>query len=484
MSPRTGKTKVAVDYASILHQAGKVHRILVVCPLSVFSVWEDEIDGNCPAPWRIFTMDKEARKAGEWPSQLGRSNFHTLDWVLLNYDAFSTPGRKTNRGRRSKKVGGRFDVKKAILGWRPDLIILDESHRIKSVSAKKSTMLHTLGKHAKYRVIMTGTAVTKKKRIFDVYSQWKFLNPERFEEFTFGEFKREVALFTDRNGYPQWLKNRPKKVDWLRKQIHRDSFAITRDECFDLPPRTDQTIHVELEDSAPVYDQMAEDMVAKLRNGEISTASLKIVQTLRLAQITSGLAKTEHSDSHPNGRLIRVGREKLDTLESLLSDLFEAEEKVVIAARFVADIGSIVRLCERLGVPAYELHGAIPRRDREVNRKTFQQQPGPSAFIMQPQAGSLGIELGTASTMIWYSLTSSFVDFTQANDRIALSNRSTTFMYLIARGTVDEIMYENLQEDGDVAKTITDSPERLLRDFKVTRLGSESRETMKNYLTN
>jgi hypothetical protein len=39
-------------------------------------------------------------------------------------------------------------------------------------------------------------------------------------------------------------------------------------------------------------------------------------------------------------------------------------------------------------------------------------------------------------------------------------------MYLIARGTVDQVMYDSLQEDGDLAKAVTDSPDRLLRNFK------------------
>jgi hypothetical protein len=39
-------------------------------------------------------------------------------------------------------------------------------------------------------------------------------------------------------------------------------------------------------------------------------------------------------------------------------------------------------------------------------------------------------------------------------------------MYLLCRGTVDELMYDTLQEDGDLARAVTDSPDKLLRDFK------------------
>ncbi len=104
--------------------------------------------------------------------------------------------------------------------------------------------------------------------------------------------------------------------------------------------------------------------------------------------------------------------------------------------------------------------------EREDQWRTFQTVAGPACMTMQPAAGGLGIDLSSAATMIWYSLTNSYVDFTQSEDRIALSRRSTTFMYLLARGTIDELRYEANLEDGDVAKAVVASPERLLRSFK------------------
>ncbi len=84
-------------------------------------------------------------------------------------------------------------------------------------------------------------------------------------------------------------------------------------------------------------------------------------------------------------------------------------------------------------------------------------------MIIQPQAASLGIDLSTASHMVWFSLTSSWVDYTQACDRIALSRNSTTFTYLLAQGTVDEVIYEALQSDGKVSAQILKKPSTLLR---------------------
>lgn len=463
MAPRTGKTKTLIDYAGVLYSAGKVSRVLIFCPLGVVGVWEDQIAEHCPHPYRIVPWDKDSRKRG---AELPRFGKATLDFVIINYDALSTPGAVIERDeygnvRRSKRRGGRFDIFKALARWQPHLIALDESHRIKSGTAVKSRMLHKLGKVAEYRVIMTGTVVTKKKRIFDIWSQWKFLNPSRFD-MPFGQFKSTYGVWTTRHGFPQWLRNI--NEDGLHAEIHEDAFAISREECYDLPPRRNQVIPVELEESIPYYDQMAKEMVAKIHTGEITTASIALVQSLRLRQITSGIAKTEPTPDYPEGRLVRVGQEKLRALRDILSDLFEAEEKVVIGAQFVGDIAAISRMCEELKVPAYVVRGGVKRRDRDKAIQDFRRKPGPQCFIAQPQAAAEGIDLSTASVCIWFSMTPSYVSFTQFEDRIALSPVGTVYMYLIASNTVDELLYETLQGDGDVAKAIMAAPERILRE--------------------
>lgn len=464
MAPRTGKTKVMIDYVSIQYLKGRANRVIIFSPLSVIGVWEDQIKEHCPYPSRIIVWDKDARKKGVTLPGYGKD---VIDWVLINYDALSTPGAVVKTDEygnkiRSRRRGGRYDIIKAIQKWQPHIIGLDESHRIKSPSAVKSRALHRLGKIAEYRVIMTGTVVTKKKRIFDIYSQWKFLYPERFGHMTFSEFKAEYGVWRDMGGWSKWIRNQHE--DDLHSQIHQDAFAISREECFDLPPRRHQIIPVELEDSAPYYDQMAKDMVARIHTGEISTASIALVQSLRLRQITSGLAKTDPTPEYPEGRLLRVGQEKLNAMREILSDLFEADEKVVVGALFKGDLIAIERLCEELKVPSFIIKGGVKRRDRDRAIQTFRKHEGPACFIAQPQAAAEGIDLSTASICIWFSLTPSYVSFTQFEDRIALSQRSTMFMYLIAKDTVDELLYETLLEDGDVAKAIMASPDRLLRE--------------------
>ena len=66
----------------------------------------------------------------------------------------------------------------AFLNWKPDFIIADKSHKIKTHNISASKVMHHLGYRAKYRMILTGTVITNKA--IDVFSQYKFADPQIF----------------------------------------------------------------------------------------------------------------------------------------------------------------------------------------------------------------------------------------------------------------------------------------------------------------
>lgn len=457
MEPRTGKTKTTIDYLSILAMQKKIDRVLIVCPQQVMGVWAREFGLHSPVRVHLTVWDANARRESV-PPQPNPMMPYDL-WVLItNYEAFSTPGRKTKSGRRSK-ASGRGRVRTLLKKWGDSgsaAAVLDESHKIKNPSGKAAGMIVSLRPLFKYRVLLTGTPITKAKRAHDIYMQWRFLNPSRFQDLpTAKEFREHYGTWIHRNGYPQWV--RGKNLNELRRRIAADSFIVKREDCFDLPPRDEQIIKIPLKASAKAYDEMAEQMITELESGNIAEASIKIVQSLRLSQITGGCVNTTEGVSE------RIGFEKLDVLEDLLNEIADHDERVVIAARYRPDIRAIVALAKHLKLPTFELHGGMKRLERDRHISEFQSQEDAAVFVIQPAAGSLGIDLSAASRMVWYSLPTSWVDYTQTCDRIALSRVSTTFTYLIAKGTIDEILLESLQTDGDVAGAILSDPSRLRR---------------------
>src|SRR5690606_14482369 len=118
----------------------------------------------------------------------------------------------------------------------------------------------------------------------------------------------------------------------------------------------------------------------------------RLVQQLRLQQITSGITKTVPSQAHPNGRLAIVGAEKLRAIENRLEDLMEADEKVVIGALFKADIYRLQQMIQtKLKVPCFTIQGGMKNEDRERAWKDFPKVKGGAIFIGQPAAAGEAI---------------------------------------------------------------------------------------------
>jgi SNF2 family DNA or RNA helicase len=474
MEPRTGKSKTTVDLASIWAKTGEIDRVIIICPNRIIGTWVREFQTHCPSTFKITIWDKDARKLGLPPV----SGLYDLEVVITNFEAFATPGKKTKSNRESK-TSGRWKVRNDLFKWMnggKTLCVVDESHKIKSPSGKASNMIVNMGPRFHKRLILTGTPVTKAKRVFDIYMQWKFLNPERFDDVPkVADFKAHYGRWQDvpvakatadnprPRSFPKFVG--PRNLKELRTRMAQDAVIVRREDCFDLPPREDIVIPVELKGSLKTYKQMAEDMIAILEDGDVTEAQIKLVQQLRLTQITSGFVPNEF------GEIKRIGFEKSDVLNDLLEDLFDKDQKVVVAARWKPDLDLIEEMGRHLGFEVYSIRGKVKRADSDANIIKFRDTPNAALMVIQPAAASMGIDLSQASTMVWYSHTNSWVDFTQACDRIALSRTSTTFYHLVATNSVDEILMDTLANDGDVAKEIMKKPRTLLTGKKLNTDG-------------
>lgn len=477
MEPRTGKTKTTIDWLSCLNQLGWIDRVIIVAPNRILGTWVNEFHAHCPRIFHITVWDMKGRSTPPPPV----SGTHQLHVILVNYQAFSTPGRLT-KSRRESKASGRWKARRQLLAWAKPLdtaaFVIDESHGIKSPSGKASNMIVNLGVQFPYRLILTGTPITKAKRAYDIYMQWQFLNPKRFKDLpTLAEFKAHYGRWVDieipdrRKGpggtrkFPKYIG--PKNFEELQSRIRKDAVVVRREDCFDLPPREDIIRYVDLKASRPVYDQMAKEMIALLENGEISEASIQLVQQLRLTQISSGFVVTD------TGQTRRIGFEKADALEEILVDEFEKDQKVVVAARWKADLDLIEEMAANIGFQVRSIRGGVKRADSDAAIQFFKSTDEPTVMVVQPAAAGYGIDLSSAAHMIWYSHTTSWVDFSQCCDRIALSRNSTTFTHLVARHTADELLIEVLANDGDIGKAILRNPNKLLTGMDL-HVGSDS----------
>jgi SNF2 family DNA or RNA helicase len=437
MEPRTGKTKTVIDWAGIIRSlpGSDLDVVVVFAPAPILGVWEQELKVHCSVPYDVLVWDSKKRSKKAVPTPGDK-----LLWVIVNYEALSAGGRITESGNESVKAGRGWvkNTLKKLCERHSVALVLDESHRIKSCSSKAANALFTIGSKASYRVIMSGTPITKHNRPDDIYSQWKFLNPNRFIDVpTKTDFMRRYANeVVGGYGYARF-KGVRNEVE-LRERMMEDAFTVTRDECFDLPKRTVESIPVELSDKTKeAYDAIEKDGV----HGDVAATHV-LSRLTELTKITGGHTGEDWSS---------VGHEKIDSLSIIIRDHMDEGTPLVVAARYRAEITRIQVLCKSLRVPYMTIQGGSDTSD-ELDR--WRSADGCRVMILQPQSGSLGIDLREADHLVWYSLVYQWTDYSQTCDRIALCERPTTITHLLAQDTVDWDIARILQEDGDVVGTI------------------------------
>lgn len=480
MEPRTGKTWVAINWMCIeaLKVENPVKKWVVVAPKRVIGVWKEQIGQHAG------TIDgrKLSIQIQDWHADARRMApprrphpSRDLSIVLVNYDAFAGENAQRNVARLLAWMGTSVPTPTASQQKRlkrrrsmparvkapaePCGMVLDESHYIKNPSGRWAQMIVSLQPMFERRMIMTGTPVTGAERIADLRMQWKFLNPSRFADIdTDAEFRDYYARWEDKGGWKKFIMFRPFGFEDIKKRIARDSYAISRAECFDIPDPEPRNVYVTLNEAErKAYSELAKQMITEIEGGVI-TASTAAVKSLRLSQIAAGVGRLYGSET-----LVRLGRSKLDALEELLEESFENGEKVVVACRFREDIRAILEIMEKRWkrIPAYRLDGTTDAGVMHRNLARFRDEPGPQIHVIQPKAGGVGIDLSTAARFIWYTLDLSWTNYRQCTDRVAL-NPHCDIVHILAQKTVDGRHLRALQGDGEIGKWILEHPIEVL----------------------
>lgn len=418
----------------------------MVAPLSILGVWAEEFEKYAAFPYGLAVLSgSSARKR----DTLRQMNGEALQVAVVNYESA-------------------WRMEQDLAAWRPDLIIADEGHKIKTHNIAASKAMHRLGARAGYRLLLTGTPVTNKA--IDVFSPYKFLNPAVFGQ-SFYAFR---SRYFDMTGYGNHTPVLKKSMEAeLTGKLHSIAYRATKAECLDLPDTVDVIRQVDLEPAAlRLYRGLVKESYAELSGGKEVTAPNILARLLRLSQLTGGfLGGGDASVVEP------VSAAKLAALEDILDGAAAEGKKLVIIARFLPEIRAICKLLDRRGLGYACITGAVKDRDEEVSR--FQTDPAVMAFVGQIATAGLGITLTAASTMVFYSLDYSMSNFEQAKARIhRVGQRNLcTYLYLVARGTVDEKVLAALKSKADLAKTLVDDYRSGKNPFAV-----EEELCQKNYL--
>jgi len=439
MEMGTGKSKVLVDNMAMLYDKGKINGALIIAPKGVYTNWFSQeipihLASHIKPKMVLWTASTSKTKEKEYQT-LFETGFD-LHVLIMNVEAFST------------KKGVEFAYK--FLRSHKTIMAVDESTTIKNPSAKRTKAILTLGKHAKYRRILTGSPVTKSP--LDLYSQCAFLNEDLLDHGSFYSFRNRYAHMIERNfgGRRVQIVGSYQRLDELEDILKKFSYRVQKSECLDLPKKIFINRTVELtKEQNEAYATMKSAALASLK-GKMATAPHVLTQLMRLHQITCGHLKSD------DGTITNFKHKRI---EELIDVMDEMEGKVIIWANYVHDINEITKALENeYGEGSVvQYYGKVSSEDRQKAIKEFQDPNSPvKYFIGNTQTGGYGITLTAASNVIYYSNSYDLEKRLQSEDRAHRigQHKPVTYVDLIAEKTVDEKIIKALRKKINIATTV------------------------------
>lgn len=433
-----GKTLTTIAVAGALYNLGKIDRVLVVAPTSVCSVWPHDLNQFATFPWEARVLLGDKKKRLKALNELENWPFKALRIAVINYESTHREG-----------------IFEALAAYKPDLIVCDESQRIKNPSAAQSKALHKLGDAAPFRMILSGTPV--QNNAVDLYSQYRFLDPAVYGA-NFYAFKNRYCIM---GGYGQHQIVGYRNMDELVEKEHSVAYRVTKEECLDLPQQTFINRYVQFTDAEQaIHEQLRKSSFLELETGENVTATTILTMYLRLMQLTGGFLTADEST-----RPKQVNTAKLDALADIVDDyVVDAGKKLVIFARFRAEIAAIENLLRLRKIQYGSIYGDVPMEERGKIVDDFQTNPDTKVFVAQIQTAGLGITLHAASTAVFYSYDYNYANYAQALARIHRIGQRlpVTYIHLVVDGSIDEKILAALENKEDMAKTVVDSWREVL----------------------
>ena len=501
----TGKTKIIIDNAGILFEQGKLSALFVVAPNEVHERWVSE---QLP----LHLPDHIRYIARVWSGSTSKKYKESLEelWLAKNKDKLKVLAMNIEALQSSPRAQA---LSKNFLNDFEVMLVVDESTRIKSVSAKRTKFLvNHLSKLAEYRRTLTGNEVTRSP--FDLYAPYEFLAhgfwrpissyhvfKHRYGEWKTGftyrksinlktpiacqggckrkiyavEVKRSAAGLSatcpscgfvvrnpesqvqrvlDSGGkfeYPQLIGY--KNLEELRTKVSEHSFLIKKEDCMDLPPKVYQPIYTTLNsEQARVYRELKTTMITEYKDIEL-TVQNKIALSVRFQQVVGGFFPE-------SGERIGDNNPKIDRLMYDLEDV-DTGSPIIVWARFVRELEEIARMLRKnYDRPVALYYGATPKDERKIIIDKLQHGEY-GFFVANPETAGTGLNLQIACLHYYYSNSFRAEDRWQSEDRSHRGGQTKTCTYrdIYIKGTID-----------DTIKKANDEKKNLADFFKQNRM--------------
>ena len=344
--------------------------------------------------------------------------------------------------------------------WFFDLIVADESTRLKGLRARQGTQrakaLAKVAFKSEGFVELTGTPAPN--GLLDLWGQMWFLDKGARLGKSFSAFQKEFFYPISRGGgathWVEW-KLQEGSDKRIKRRIEDVSITVNPEDYFDVAKNIFNDIVVELpREVMRQYRKFARELYLELEGGEEITASNAAVKTGRLLQMASGAVYAEDGEAYSV-----IHGAKIEALKSVIEEANGAP--VLCAYSFRHEVDRILK-----AFPFARVLDKSPQTIRDWNEGKI------PLLLAHPASCGHGLNLQDGGNiLVFFSCTWSLELHDQIVERIgavrqaqAGHDRSTFVHYLIAKGTLDEAVKERLATKRDVLDVLLDRKQEIVGD--------------------
>uniref|UniRef100_A0AAX7VX99 Zinc finger, RAN-binding domain containing 3 n=1 Tax=Astatotilapia calliptera TaxID=8154 RepID=A0AAX7VX99_ASTCA len=417
-----GKTVQAIAVAYTFRQEWP---LLVVVPSSLKYPWIEELERWIPElqPGDINLVENKSHTIG-----IGSSKVTVLGYGLLTTDA--------------------RPLVEALSGQRFAVVVVDESHYLKSRNAARTKILVPLIQSAKRAILLTGTPALGRPE--ELFMQIDALYPKRFGTWTDYAKKYCNAHYRYFGPRRQWDCRGASNLEELHQRLSQIMIRrLKADVLTQLPPKIRQRIPFDLPKEASASFAEWERLMKSLGSGA-ATTDTPFTEVMGL--VTQMYKQTAIA--------------KAGAVKDYIKMMLEAEQlKFLVFAHHLTMLQACTEAVIEAKAGYIRIDGSVPSSERIQLVHRFQSDPETRVAILSIQAAGQGLTFTAASHVVFAELYWNPGHVKQAEDRAHRIGQtsSVNVHYLIAKGTFDTVMWSMLNRKEKVTGSTLNGRKEYLK---------------------
>jgi hypothetical protein len=387
-------------------------RVLIICPSTLKINWMREIEN--------FSDDV---------SIISGSNWNPSKFTIVNYDIL----KNFHTVKENNKEYEEWELRREIVNFNPDLIIMDEAHYVKNYKSIRGKIIKDIASNfGSERVwLLTGTPIAN--RPMDYYNLLSIIDsPVASNWVHYAKTYCEGMRFRKGNKYV-WVTKGASNLEELSAKTKRTILIRKKEDTLDLPEKLISPVYLEL-NNVNGYKNVWEEYLNKRKvEGKKGNPAKDLVEMTLLRTF--------------------IAMETVPYTIEKAEEALELGKKVIIFCNFNDEMNAFNN---HFGSKSVCVRGGMSDTQKQRSVDRFQNDDKCMVFVGQIKAAGVGLTLTQAEIVIMNSLDWVPGNHEQAEDRAYRIGQKKTvnIYYMLIDGTIDTLIWKILNEKKKVIGTI------------------------------